>query len=415
MTGLVHVLMMATALAQAPPALTLEQAIAEAMKAEPYLQAVRTEVDVARGDELQARQRPNPNLSFEEREQADGPDRQTSIAVDVPLDLFRRRPRIDAAGRAVERAGAMVRDRERLLAASVRERYGDVLAAARRLEVMDAVVAAARETLALLSNRVAEGAAPPLERDLAVVELRRLEGERSLEAGRARTARANLNLVLGRSPAASLTLADSLESLTAAPAAGESTAAPERADVQAASLDLEVARAQSRLARESGKPELSLFGGYMRMDAGFPQSGLSTAGTLEPIHMLSHNVAAGLRISLPIFDRARGTQAAAKARELAAAQTVTARRLEAAAEVAAATAREAAAREALTSYGGDTRALARRNVEVMRQTYVLGRATLLEVLAEQRRYLDFETAYTTALAEAFAAVSDVQRAKGELK
>jgi cobalt-zinc-cadmium efflux system outer membrane protein len=157
---------------------------------------------------------------------------------------------------------------------------------------------------------------------------------------------------------------------------------------------------------------VSLFGSYMRMDAMFPQLGFSPSGGVEPIHGVFQNVAAGVRVTLPIFDRGQGTLAAARARELAATQVLAERRLAADGEQAAAAARLEAAQSALGAYADDTRALARRNLDVVRETYTLGRATLLDVLSEQRRYLDFEAAYTATLAEAFAAATDVERAKG---
>lgn len=392
--------------------LTMQQAIAEALHAEPGLQAVRAEVEAARGERRQAALRPNPEVSFEEREQAGGSDRQTTVDVELPLDLFRRGARIAAAERTILRAGANARDRERLLAAAVRDRYGDALVASRRLDVMDGVVAAATQTYELLANRVSEGAAPPLDRDLARVELRRLEGERALEAGRLTVALSALKVLLGRPPSSSLTLTDSLERLAADREASARADQAERPDVQAAAADLDIARAQATLALQNRKPMLTLFGSYMRMDAGFPQSGVAPAGGLEPIHGIFHNVAGGVKLSIPLFDRGQGTIVAAKAREVAAAQELAARRLGAAGEVDAAAARLAAARTALASYADDTRALAKRNLDVVRETYTLGRSTLLDVLVEQRRYLDFEVAYTAALGEAFAAAADLDRAKG---
>jgi outer membrane protein TolC len=185
--------------------------------------------------------------------------------------------------------------------------------------------------------------------------------------------------------------------------------------VQAAAADLSMARANVRLAQQGGKPELTAFAGYMRMDAGFPQSGVGPGGGLEPIHGIFHNITAGVKVSLPIFDRGQGTTAAAKAREAAAAQALAGRRLAAAGEVDAAAARLSAARDALSVYSESTRSLARRNLDVVHETYSLGRLTLLDVLTEQRRYLEFEGAYTSALAEAFAASTDLLRAKGDIK
>ena len=417
MTGLFNLLVLGL-LAQssaAPGALTLDQAIAEALKAEPGLAASRAERDAAQADRRQAAARPNPEMSFEQREQTGGPDRQTSIGVEFPLDAFRRGPRRDAAEAGAARADATLQDRERMLVAAVRTRYGEALEAARRLEVMDAVTGAARRTYDLLANRVTEGASPPLDRDLALVELRRLEGERALASGRASMALTALNVALGRTPSSPLTLGDSLESLVTGKADASTPSGDMRADVREAAADVEAARAGTRLAEQDRKPELSVFGGYMRMDQGFPQIGLSPSGVPEPIHGVFHNVSAGVTVSLPLFNRGQGSVAAAKSREIVAAQVLASRQLAAAGEIEGARVRLDAARRALAFYEGDTRASARRNVDVVRETYSLGRATLFDVLAEQRRFLDFEAAYLGALSETFTALTELNRARGVSK
>ena len=66
-------------------------------------------------------------------------------------------------------------------------------------------------------------------------------------------------------------------------------------------------------------------------------------------------------------------------------------------EVASAFVQRAAAERSLRLYEEGVRAVAARNLEVVRQTYALGRATLLEVIAEQRRYIEIEVGYTEAL------------------
>ena len=57
--------------------------------------------------------------------------------------------------------------------------------------------------------------------------------------------------------------------------------------------------------------------------------------------------------------------------------------------------------------------LARQNLDTIRQTYELGRATVSDVLAEQRQYLDVERAYTATLKAAYEARTALQRARGE--
>ncbi|HEX7779543.1 MAG TPA: TolC family protein, partial [Vicinamibacterales bacterium] len=155
--------------------LSLEQAIARALEQEPSLRAARSEIDIARGMRMQASLRPNPTVSFERREEPAGTDNQTMVAVEWPLDLFRRSGRVAVADREVGVSELAVADRERLLAAEVRMRYGAVVGAVRDLAILDQLFAATRRQHELLRSRVEEGATPPLERDLLDVELRRLE------------------------------------------------------------------------------------------------------------------------------------------------------------------------------------------------------------------------------------------------
>jgi len=89
--------------------------------------------------------------------------------------------------------------------------------------------------------------------------------------------------------------------------------------------------------------------------------------------------------------------------------------LTAQAEVAAARVRDEHARQAVAVYTSDTRALARQNLNVVSQTYELGRATVFDVLTEQRRYLDVERAFTTALREAYEARQALRRALGDVR
>jgi len=160
---------------------------------------------------------------------------------------------------------------------------------------------------------------------------------------------------------------------------------------------------------------MSLFGMYMRMDAGFPQQGVSSTGSLEPIRSVFHYVSVGAMVTLPVLNRNQGAVAAAEAGKTEAAARVEAARLSAQSEIAAARSRDAYARRALDSYSTDAITLARQNLVAVRQTYDLGRGTLLDVLNEQRRYLDVERAYTDVLREAYEAHETLKTALGEAR
>jgi cobalt-zinc-cadmium efflux system outer membrane protein len=48
----------------------------------------------------------------------------------------------------------------------------------------------------------------------------------------------------------------------------------------------------------------------------------------------------------------------------------------------------------------------------MRQAYDLGRTSLLDVITEQRRYIDIEMGYTEALKQVYDAAVNIERAVG---
>jgi outer membrane protein, heavy metal efflux system len=399
--------------------LSLEQAIALAIKQEPSLRAARNQVEEAQGTKIQASLRPNPSVSFERREEPGGTDNLTTVGIQWPLDLFRRDGRIGVADREVATAQLAVADRQRVLASDVRTRYGDVLATIRDLALFDEIVAATQNQFDLLRSRVEQGASPPLERDLLDVELRRVQAERLLQTGRAETAVFELKRVLGMKADATLSVRDTFEGLVQRESAASpqvpdlATTVEQRADVREAAARIDTAVAKIDRAQSDGRFDVSLFGSYIRMDAGFPQRGFAPDGGLERVRGQFNYWSAGAMVTIPVLNRNQGEVAAARAERTGATAVYDAARLAAEAEVASARARDERAREAVKIYGTGAQALARQNLAVVGQSYELGRVTVFEVLAERRRYLDVERAYTEALRAAYEARTALNRALGE--
>jgi outer membrane protein, heavy metal efflux system len=403
-----------------PAGLTLDRAIAQALEREPSLRAVRTEVDVARGMGVQAALRPNPIVSFSQQEEPGGLDNQTRVEGVWPLDLFRKAGRVGVAEREIDATRHDIADRERLLAADVRSRYGEVIVAIRELTVLDDAYDTTSKQQALVAARVEQGATPPLERDILRVELQRIQSERLLQSGAVERAMIELKRVLGLAADMPLTIAETLDQLVQREVGisltSESAAVIQaRPDVEAAQSRVQVADAQVERARRDGRVDVNVFGMYMRMDAGFPQRAFGTGGSLVPIRGLFHYVAVGAAVTVPVLDRKQGEVAAAQAHRAGASAQLEATRLTAQGEIAAARVRDEHARQALAIYTSDTRALARQNLAVVLQTYELGRGTVVDVLAEQRRYLDLERAFTNALRETYQARQALRRALGEVR
>ena len=130
------------------------------------------------GAQAQAELRPNPSVSFSQQQEPAGTDNQTRIELQWPLDLFRKSGRVAVADREIDAAHQATANRERLLSASVRMKYGEVLTAVRTLSVTEQLLSATTGSVRWSTSRVEQGAAPPLDRDMLRVEEQKLEAER---------------------------------------------------------------------------------------------------------------------------------------------------------------------------------------------------------------------------------------------
>lgn len=394
----------------------LDEAIARAQSHEPIVRAERAAVAVARGRLQQASLRSNPTLSFERRIEPAGTDAQSTAGIAWPLELFRRSARLRTARHELDAAQFSASDAERVLASEVQMQYGAAAAAARDVAVAAEIVATAHRQLELVRARVDAGGTPALERDLMEVEVQRFRAEELLAAGRAEAALVRLKQLLGMRPEERLMLQQSIETLLTAEAVtvpATDAAISGRSDVRAAETRITAAEARVEQARREGRIDISVNATWMRMDAGFPQQGFGDAGVLERVRGRFNYFAGGAMVMVPLFNRNQGQVIAAEAERAVAEARRDAALLAARAEVAAAQARDRQAQRAVALFAGGIRDLARRNLEVVRETFQLGRATVFDVLAEQRRYLEIERAYTDALRHAWEARAAVKGALGE--
>jgi len=392
---------------------TADELVARALRDNPELAALRAEVEAAQGRLRQAGLRPNPMVELN-GQKALGPDHNLGIGVTLPLDLNgRKEGRVGVAEGELGMRHARLVEGERRLRAEVRARVGDLLAARRDVEVTDRLLEVNRDALRLVGERAARGAVPPLDESLLLVEVNRLEAQRRVLDSRVEVLTLALKALAALPPDAPLALRGDLASVAAAPARDWAVArVDERPDVVMARA--EAATARARIAREEaeGRWDASVSLGYQRQEFGYSLSGIAANGTLQPIMDVFHYFGGGVTITLPVRNRNQGNVAAARAEARAAERRLDLARLMARQEVDAAFAQHEASRGALDVYGSGVRDVARRNVEVVRQAYALGRGTLLDVITEQRRYIEAEMGYTEALRRVFAAAVDVERAVG---
>jgi cobalt-zinc-cadmium efflux system outer membrane protein len=395
--------------------MTVDEVVARALADNPDLRAVRAEVDAAVGRVKQAGLRPNPMLELG-GQKAISPDSNLSIGVTLPLDLNGRVDgRVGVAQRELEMRRAQVAERERRLAADTRLKAGELLAARRNVEVTDELLRINREAQRLVGDRVREGAAPALEENLLLVEVNRLDAGRQMLESRVTVMTLQLKALAGMEPDAPLTLRGELAgaSPTVSRAEAVAQALTGRPDLEMARADAAMTRAKIRKEEAEGRWDASVSVGYQRQDFGFSGlRGVASNGSLQPIQDVFHYFGGGVSITLPVRNRNQGNVAAAVAETRAAERRQEFMVLVIRQEVDAAFTQLDAARRALALYEHGVRDVARRNLEVVRRTWELGRGTLLDVITEQRRLIEIENGYTDALKQVFDATVEIERAVG---
>ena len=397
-----------------PPGLevTVDELVARAVADNPDLEAARADLEAAQGRVRQAALRPNPMVELG-GQKALGPDNNLVVGLTVPLDLNgRKEGRVGVAEREADVRRALLAERERRLRAEVRLKAGEVLAARRNLEVADDLLAVNREALALVRRRVSEGAAPPLEENLTLVEVNRLEASRELLGSRVEIATLGLKALAALRPDDALTLRGDLTAPPVVPVREMALpqALSDRPDLRAARAEVAAARARVRKEEAEGRWDASVNVGYQRQDFGYGLQGLTESGARRPIQDVFHYFGGGVSIMLPVRNQNQGNVAAARAETTAAERRQEFMELMARQEVDATFAQHAAARSSQGLYERGVRDVARRNLDVVRQAYRLGRGTLLDVIAEQRRYIEIENGYTDVLKQVYDAAVEIERA-----
>jgi cobalt-zinc-cadmium efflux system outer membrane protein len=396
-------------------AFTIDELVGRALAENLELQAVRAEVEAARGRLHQAGLRPNPMLDVGFQKSVTGPDNNFIAGVTLPLDLNRRQAgRLGVAGRELALKQAQMAERERMLRAEVRLKAGDLLAARRNLGITEELLAANRQALGLVRERVHRGGAPSLEEHLMLVEVNRLDATREVLEGQVEILRLQLSTLLGLEPDASLSVRGELHFAPAKLSREEGLrqVLTTRPDLLAARAEVEMAGAKVRKEEAEGRWDASVNVGYMRQDFGYGLNGLTERGELRPITDVFHYVGGGVTVTLPVRNRNQGNIAAALAEAQAGGHRLDAVALLVRQDVAAAFTQKEAAERALATYTRGVWEVARQNLAVVRKAYELGRHPLLDVIAEQRRYIEVEMGYTDVLKHAYDAAVSLERALG---
>jgi cobalt-zinc-cadmium efflux system outer membrane protein len=399
--------------AQPARTLTSDELVTEALRLNQELQAARLEVTRARARLDQSALIPNPVLELEQTGGSLGTspgELERRAQISIPIEYGGKRGRrADVAREELHVAEAVLADRERRLVAEVRTLYTEAVAAARELAFTSELTAIDAELARILTIRVEEGDAPPLEARLLEVEVDRVRSRRAMLVGRSRAAELRLAATVGFPLDVDFSLSEDYGEGVAPPTIDDALrlAFERRPDLRAADFAIAAAESGRRLATARALPDVTLFGGYSRIESSFDNT---PVGPLDDEDELFN---AGIGMSLPLFDRGQAAKAEADAsieqarhlRELAERQVH--------AEVASALARYQSAEAAVEVFRSGVVARSMENLRTMRAAYEAGAFTITEFLAERRRLVDAERELNDALSERAIALIDLHAAIAE--
>lgn len=398
---------------------TSDALIQRALERNRQVSALRQGVAEAQGLLRQAGIRPAPTVEVSAasgRPLATKGEEEFSAGYFYPVETGGKRgKRVRVAEKEVQLAEVELAERVRQIAAEIRSRFADAVAEQRKLDAIDRLLQTSREAVRLTQARVEQGDAAALDRDLLAVEVSRAEAQRAPILGRFTAALLDLRRLAALDPAETLLPGEFPPAPTTALTVSElqQQAIKTRPDVILARLLEEQGGASVELAQAEGKPNLTLAARYAHRNSRFDdQYGFTAAGAVTPLRDSDDILTVG--ISIPLVSRRRnlGNIEAAEAR--LAGVRLRRQYLEEAVplEVSAAWERYAAAQRALEVYGRGVVEQSEKNLAVIRQAYGLGQLRLLDVLAEQRRFIDTQLAAIDAHAEQARALAELMRAVG---
>ena len=375
----------------APSALTLQSAIATAAEHNRTLTALR----LGRGADLAgidvAKERPNPEASFE----AGRDTPHEAFSVGIPLEFGGKRSRrIEVANATLARTDAEIAVQVLDIRRSVRLAYFELVAAANRVEVTTELREFAERTRNAARDRFQSGAAPRLEAVQAELALAQADNEQEAARGRLEAARAELNTLLGMPPDAAATPSDGFDLGT--PPADLASAIAASPDIVTIDRQIDEAVARERLARAMRTPDSTVSGGVL----------------FDSPPEFNYGWKAGVAITIPVFTRHDAGVRVETARVAQLRAQRDARLMELTGQATAAAARARAARQRFLRYRDEIVPQLSTMETMAEDSYRSGQTGLAAFLQAMQAAREVRLLATDAGLEYQSALADLERALG---
>lgn len=384
--------------------LTLAQAIAAALAANPELRASEFELRAGEGRVRQAGLRPNPELALEFENFAGSGETSGSDVLETTLTLSqvvelggKRERRKQVASFGYETLAVERQIRQLDVLAKVTHRYLEVVLAQERLSLSQTALDLAEETLSVMAQRVKSARSPRAEQSRATIARARSRLDRSRAEQARGSARRQLAATWGADDAHfTATIAE----LYALPAAGDFESLASRLeqapDFQRYVAERRLREAELQLARGRARPNLRL-----------------TAGVRQLEESNDTALVAAVSLPLPVFDRRQGQRMETRSRIAQSEAERAAALLNARATLFALHGELGVARVEVETLRGEVLPEAERALDQTLSGFKRGRFSYLELAEAQQDVLDTRGAAIEAAGTVHRLHTEIERLTGE--
>jgi cobalt-zinc-cadmium efflux system outer membrane protein len=378
------------------------------------LEGVRTQQRQADARLAQARLRPNPTFDIEHADDAlfaNEGERRSSLSLSQPFELGgKRRKRIQVAQAFAELTKAQIAEVERQLTTQVWTLFGQAVAVAAQSEQLEQIGRLNQQMMRVMETRLAAGDASKLDQRLLQVTTNQFEAQRFQAENQLSALLLQIKTTIGFSPEDPLVLrkAPPPEDIGISQQTALEMALERRPDLRAAKVREAMAESEIELAKSEAFPNISASVRYT------PEKNI-IEGLLKPEERIVDRdklLSFGISIPLPIFNRQQGNiaeaaslRARARSERMSLEQAV--RR-----DVLLAYQRYQAARRSLEVFTGNVLPESRESFQIVQLAHRLGELRLLDVINQERLFIEAQMSYVAAQKDYFTALADLQGAIG---
>lgn len=385
-------------LAYAAENITLDEATALALRANPDIAVVLRGREIESAQVLQAATRPNPTLSGQV-EDLRSQNRIATIAISQQLETAGKRDkRMAVADANLAIADAEIGIAQAETSAKVYAVFYQVLAAQQAQTLAQELLKIATQSKETTSKRVLAGKVSPVEEMKAKVAEAGLKVDLANANQQLATAKQRLASLWakGNSQADYIAVGE-LEKLSSIPTLSDLMAQlPDSPRLKKASLAITQKQTLSAIEQSKKTPDVTVSLGARRNE--------ELGGITQAV--------IGLSIPIPVFDNNQGNLQGAMARELQSIDEKAALQNQLQTELAGAYARRQLQVEAGSMYQQDILQGAQSAYEAARKGFEFGKFSFLEVLDAQRTLFQAKTQFIQTLALARQAEADIQSILG---